>query len=117
MLRPIDQYFFEQVEPVRSCLLFLRQMLLAHDENITESFKYSMPFYAYNQKRICYLWIHKKYKLPYLGIVDGHKINDPDIIAEKRTRMKILLINPTEDLHVEKLKEILDKIIGLHLKP
>jgi hypothetical protein len=61
----------------------------------------------------CYLWIHKKYQQPYLGIVDGSKIEHPDLITEKRSRMKIFLINPDTDLPVKKIKAILLKSIAL----
>jgi len=46
----------------------------------------------------CYLWVHKKYGKPYLGIVEGKKIKHPDLLTEKRARMKILLIDPEKDL-------------------
>jgi hypothetical protein len=38
----------------------------------------------------CYLWVHKKYQRPDIGIVEGNRINHPDLLVEKRARMKIL---------------------------
>jgi hypothetical protein len=32
-LRPIDNYYLHREEPVKSCLLFLRQFILAKDSN------------------------------------------------------------------------------------
>jgi len=93
MLHPIDNYFLQKEEPFKSCLQFLRQHILQFDAHITERWLYGMPFFYYNNKRFCYLWIHKKLRMPYLGIVDGNKINDPDLFREKRTRMKILLLD------------------------
>lgn len=94
MLRPIDNYFLQQDEPVRSCLQFLREFILKQDSCITESWKHRMPFFCYGKKMFCYLWIHKNYLQPYIGIVEGKLINHPDLITEKRARMKILLLNP-----------------------
>ena len=47
MLRLIDNYFLQKEEPVKSCLEFLRDYILNQDDNITEDWKYSMPFYFY----------------------------------------------------------------------
>ena len=107
MLRPIDNYYLQKEEPVRSCLQALREHILKSDPHITEAWRYGMPFYFYKGKRICYLWIHKKYRQPYLGIVDGNKIEHPDLIIEKRKRMKILLIDPNKNIPVRKINSIL----------
>jgi hypothetical protein len=66
-----------------------------------------MPFYSYKGKMFCYLWIHKKYKQPYIGIVEGGQINHPDLIQEKRARMKILLVDANKDIPVKKINAIL----------
>ena len=72
-----------------------------------------MPFYFYKGKRFCYLGVHKKYQQPYLGIVDGNKIDHPDLIIEKRARMKILLIDPNKNIPVKKINLILREVLGL----
>ncbi len=113
MLRPIDNYFLQKEEPTRSCLQFLRAHILKQDPNITEAWRYGMPFYLYKGKRFCYLWVHKKYQQPYLGIVDGNKIDHPDLIVEKRARMKILLIDPNKNMPVKKINQILKDVLDL----
>ncbi|HEY2581663.1 MAG TPA: DUF1801 domain-containing protein [Mucilaginibacter sp.] len=55
MLREIDNFFLQKHEPLKSCLLFLRGFILDYDKNITEAWKYKMPFYCYNGKMFCYL--------------------------------------------------------------
>ena len=114
MLRAIDNYFLRQEEPAKACLQFLREHILKQDNQITESWKYGMPFFCYNGKMFCYLWIHKKYRQPYLGIVEGGKIDHPDLIAEKRARMKILLLDPTRDLPMKKINGILKEVIAFY---
>jgi hypothetical protein len=106
-MRPIDLYFAEQPEPVKSCMIFLREHILQLDAGITEAWKYRMPFYCYRDKMFCYLWVHKKYKQPYIGFVDGHLLEHPDLLPEKRARMKILLIDPTRDVPVAKVSKLL----------
>jgi hypothetical protein len=111
MLRPADHYFLQKEEPVKGCLLALREFILNYDPNITEAWKYGMPFYCYNQKMMCYLWTHKKYRQPYLGIVEGQKISHPDLIIEKRARMKIMLFDPEQDLPIETIGGILKEVL------
>jgi len=70
-LRPIDNYFLHNEEPAKSTLEFLRQHILAFAPDISKKWQYGMPFFFYKEKRFCYLWIHKKLKQPYPGVVDG----------------------------------------------
>ena len=113
MLRPIDNYFLKQKEPEKSCLLFLRDFILKHDQNISEKWQYGMPFFYYKDKRFCYLWVQKKSGSPYLGFVEGKRMNHPDLLQEKRTRMKILLVDPEENIPVIKIRNILKEAIVL----
>ena len=114
MLKPVDNYFLQQSEPVKSCMYFLRQYILKHDTEITEKWQYGMPFYYYKTKWCFYLWVHKKLGKPYLGIVEGGKVNHPDLLVEKRVKMKILLIDPGKNIPVSKVKNILTKVISLY---
>jgi hypothetical protein len=114
MLRPIDNYFLQKEEPFKSCLQFLREHILKLDTDITEGWSYGMPFYYYKGKRFCYLWIHKKYQKPYIGIVDGKKINHPDLLLEKRTRMKILLLDPYKNIPIKKINPLLKEVLALY---
>ena len=114
MLRPVDNYFLQKEEPARSCLQFLRQYILACDPNITEAWSYGMPFFLYKGKRFCYLWMHKKYLQPYIGIVDGNKIIHPDLIVEKRARMKIMLVDPGKNIPVKKIEQLLKTVLGIY---
>lgn len=99
----------EKPEPARGCLGALRHLVLAFDPQIREVWQYKMPFYKLGNKRLCYLWEEKKTGRPYLGIVDGYLLEHPLLLAEKRSRMKILLIDPAEDLPLETIHEILEK--------
>lgn len=114
MLKPADDWILKQEEPGRACLQFLRSHILELDENISEAWKYGMPFFCYKGKMCCYLWVHKKYKQPYLGIVEGKQVSHPDLIIEKRARMKILLLDPAKDLPVKKINSILKQVLKLY---
>lgn len=106
MLREIDNYFLQKEEPSKSCLLALRNYILKYDTNIIEAWKYKMPFYCYKGKMFCYLWTNKATGLPYIGIVEGRKINHPQLIQENRSRMKIMLIDADKDLPLQTINSI-----------
>ena len=113
MLRAIDLYYEGYDEPVRSCLQFLRQHILGMDKRIEEAWKYSMPFFTIGGKMCCYLWYDKKRKQPYIGFVDGKLMDHPDLLQEKRSRMKILLLDPTKDLPMRTIDALLKRAVEL----
>ena|SRR5688572_1280978 len=115
-MRDIDRYFLEKDEPVKSCLLALRDYILQFDSNISEAWKYRMPFYCYHDKMFCYLWVHKKYHQPYLGIVEGSRVHHPKLLQEKRARMKIMLFDSNKDLPIKTIHSILSTVVKLYQK-
>jgi hypothetical protein len=116
MLRPIDQYFSQKEEPIKSSMLALRKFVQNFHDDITEEWKYGMPFYCCYGKMFCYLWVHKKFNQPYIGIVEGKKLKHPKLVQEKRARMKILLIDPAKDLPVKTIRSILQEALGFTLE-
>lgn len=116
MLSELDQFYLKQAEPYKSCLLGLRDIILSVDRNITPEWKYKLPFFYYKGKMLCYLWIHKKYKQPYIGFVDGNLLDDESLLKEERAKMKILLVNPDEDLPIEKINTLLMKVLYFRKK-
>lgn len=113
MLSDLDHFYLQQKEPVKSCLLALREIILAQDKDVSAAWKYRMPFFCYNGKMFCYVWFHKKYKQPYIGLVEGHLFNYPELIQEKRSRMKIFLVDPAEDLPLQFIKTILKEALDI----
>ncbi len=116
MLRPIDRFYTEQTEPVKSCFQYLRQRIIAHDARITEGWKYGMPFFLFEGRMFCYLWSHKEHHLPYIGFVDGKLLDHPQLLQEKRARMKILLLQPDQDLPLRVIDDLLRRAVRLRLR-
>ncbi|WP_342328664.1 DUF1801 domain-containing protein [Pedobacter sp. FW305-3-2-15-E-R2A2] len=113
MLTPLDNFYFNKEEPIRGCLLTLRDLILKQDPRITTEWKYGMPFFYFKGKMYCYLWIHKKYGQPYIGMANGNKLDHPELLTEKRARMKILLTDPNKDLDVAMIESILQQALKL----
>jgi len=106
MLSDIDNYYLQKEEPVKGCMLALRNFILKFDPNITETWKYKMPVFCYKGKMFCYLWTNKKTHQPYIGIVEGKKIDHPALLIENRSRMKIMPLDADKDLPVKTIDTI-----------
>ncbi len=112
-LTQLDNFYLQKDEPIRGCLLALKDIILKQDENISAEWKYGMPFFCYNGKMFCYLWVHKKHHQPYIGIVEGQRFDHPGLIIEKRSRMKIMLFEADKDLPIETISNILKQALDL----
>jgi hypothetical protein len=106
----IDQFFLNFEEPYRSCYLSLREIVLNSDDNITEHWKYSVPFYYYKGKPFCYFWKDKKTDEPYIGMVRANGIEHPSLFQGSRKKMKIMKINPELDIPLTTLNEVLEEL-------
>ena len=73
-----------------------------------------MPFFYYKGRMACYLWLDKKNFKPYLGIVEGARVNHDGLIAGNRKRMKIFMVDPNKNLPVRSLKQILKKMLRVY---
>ena len=113
-MKETDHYYLQQDEPVKSCLSALRQIILDRNPDITEAWKYRMPFFCYKGRMFCYLWIDTKTNFPYLGVVEGKRIDHPGLVQDDRSRMKIMTFNPVEDLPLETIQNILDSALFLY---
>jgi Domain of unknown function (DU1801) len=114
ILKSIDNFYANQSEPCKSCLLALSEIILKQDEQITTALKYGMPFFMYKGKMFCYLWIDKKLNEPYLGIVEGDLVNHHLLVKGKRARMKTIQFNASKDLPIKTINSILTQTLDLY---
>jgi hypothetical protein len=110
----LDNFYMQQEEPLKSVFLALKEIIMKQDKDITNEWKYNTPFFYYKGKMFCYMWFHKKYKQPYIGIVEGKHFDEPFLLAENRSRIKIMLLDANEDLPLETIESIVHKAIGLY---
>lgn len=114
MTRDIDRYYLSKDEPNKSCLLALRSIILKQDANITETQKWGMPCFCYKRKMFCYLWTDKKTDQPYILMVEGKHLHHHELEEGSRSRMKILRIDPYEDLDTVLILSILNQALDLY---
>jgi hypothetical protein len=114
MKQDLDSFYLSKDEPNKSCLLALRSIILKHDEGFSETTKYGMPCFCYGKKICCYLWTDKKTGEPYILFADGKRMKHPSLESGSRAKMKIFRVNPTIDLAIESINEILDLALSFH---
>ncbi len=88
-------------------MLALRDILLEFDKDIEETVKYGMPCFIYRAKIFCYLWIDKESKEPYILFVKGNEMHHLKLEVGTRKRMKILRVNPIEDIPIALINKLL----------
>lgn len=110
----LEQFYEQRAKPARTCLLDLRELILAHDPHISEGLKYGMPFFLYRKKMFCHLWTRKESGQPYFGVVEGQRLFHPELIQEDRARMKILLLDPKKPIPVRTIIGILQEAITIY---
>ncbi|MCD0472656.1 DUF1801 domain-containing protein [Flavobacterium sp. JAS] len=113
-MKQLDDFYLKQGEPIKGIFLALKEIILKQDNSITHVLKYGMPFFCYKGKMFCYMWIHKKSKQPYIGIVEGKHFEEHFLIQENRSRMKIMMLDIEEDLPLEQIEKIIQKAINLY---
>lgn len=113
-MKPSDNFYISQEEPIKSCLLAMRSILLESDPNVSETKKYGMPCFCFYNKMFCYLWIDKKTNNPYYLFVEGKHLKHPMLKSEVRKRMKVLHINPHKNLQVVMIRNIITQALDLY---
>lgn len=114
MLSRLENFYEQQEIPLRSFMLAMSAFILIQDQAITNELKYGMPCFSYKGKMFCYLWFHKQYKQPYIGFVEGRLFEEPFLLQEKRSRMKIWLLDINEDLPIQQLTQLSQKALSFY---
>jgi len=110
MINALEQYYLSLSEPLGSCTMAIRDYILASDPEIKAAWKYKAPFFTYKGRNICYIWKDKKTHIPYIGFIRGYLIDHPLLEAGERKQIRIMQIDPLEDLPTEAISEILDDL-------
>jgi len=110
MLTELNNFYDSQPEPNQGCFLALRKIILDFDKEMTEHWKYKLPFFYYQKKPFCYLWKDKKTNEPYIGIVRSANINHPQLHLGTSKKMKKFYVNPLKDIDLKIIVEIFGEV-------
>lgn len=111
---PIENFFIQTTSPNREVFLSLRYTILENDSNFTEHWKYGLPFYYYKNKPFAYFHTNKHNGFPYLGITKGNEIQHYLLFQGNRKKMKVLELNPNEDLPHEEIITLIEELKRLY---
>ncbi len=111
-MSPLDQYFESQEEPMKGCLLAIKDCMLNYDKRVVMSWKWNLPFFSFGKHMLAYLHIHKKTGSPYLGFGWGQNLQHPALLQEDRKMIKVYYMDAEKDIDVKTLYEILDETVG-----
>ena len=109
-----SSFYDSKEEPNRGCLLSMRYLILSMDTAITETKKYGMPCFCFRKKMFCYLWVDKKTDWPYILFVEGQHLDHDMLETGDRKRMKILRIDPNQDLPKTLIEDLLNSALQLY---
>lgn len=112
----LNNYYWNQNEPAKSCLLAMQSIVREQDEHISESIKWGLPCFMYKNKIFCFFNVDKKTKEPYILFQEGDLLDFSELEQGDRKKMKIYKVNPTIDLPVETIKKLLNAALDLYRK-
>jgi len=92
----------------------LREIIIRFNPQITEHWKYKVPFYYFKGKPFCYLWKDKKTVQPYIGIVKGNYVDNPFLFKGNRKKMKIFNVDPNEDIPVNEIYLVFEQALKFY---
>lgn len=104
MISPLDEFYLQQPEPLKGCMLFLRQWFLKND--CTEAFNYNTPFFRFKGKPFCYLIIKKDKRSMYVGFMKGRSLQHEKLFSDGRKVVKLFYIDPEKEVPLKDLKAI-----------
>ena len=109
-----DNFYTNKEERLRSCLLALRRIIRNQNTRITETRKWGMPCFCYRNKMFCFLWNDKHTGEPYILMVEGKRLNHPELEAGNRSRMKIFRVDPKADIAIKTIESLLEAALDLY---
>ncbi len=113
-MKPLESFYFEKEEPVKSCLIALKDIIQNYHLDFEHKWYYRLPCFLYKKQIFCYLWVEKKTQTPYIAVGKGVQINHPDLIKGDRTFTSLFMVNPNEDILIDKIHAIFNEVMKLY---
>ena len=113
-VNPLERYYNKQNDETKACLLALKSIILSIDSHIVHLRKFQIPFFAYKNLSISFLWVNKKKIL--LGFIVDKKAMPQEKMKRQKDGVSTLEINPLEDIPIELIKNKLSDLIERYEK-
>ena len=110
----LENYYLKHPEPIRECLLALKQIIMSVSNQITHERKYQIPFFSYKGKKLGFLWMNRKKLI--LGFITDKSILPHEAGIKLKDQIEMIQIDPNEDLPKELIKAKLQELIGKYEK-
>ena len=109
MNRELENYYLKQPEPIQSCLLALKSIILSVDKEISHRRLYQIPVFYYKERRLAFLWVNRK-RLLFGIITDKRILKFPEGVRGK-DQYESMEIDPASDIPIDKITgRILEQI-------
>ncbi len=109
-MRPIDEYFINQIEPYQSIMLYVRNVIVKTIPEVIERFSYNAPFYIIDKKPMLYLNILKGTNHVDVAFVHGVVFEKDFSILKnykKRKQVRSIQLKSIEELDEMQFVELL----------
>ena len=112
MNRELENYYLKQPEPIQGCLLALKSIILSVDKEISHRRAYQIPFFYYKEKKLTFLWVHRKRLL--FGLVTDKSLVEPLEGTRRKNKYETMEIDPNQDIPVKDIVEMLLRQMKLY---
>jgi len=107
----LENYYLKHPEPIRGCLLALKQIIMSVSDQVTHERKFQLPFFSYKGMKLGFLWMNRKKLI--LGFITDKRILLPEPGIKHTDKLEMIQIDPNADLPKEM---IVTKILQLIMK-
>ena len=106
----LENYYLKHPEPIRECLLALKQIIMGVSDQIKHERKFQIPFFSYKGKKLGFLWMNRKKLI--LGFITDKSILSPEAGIKLKDQLETIQIDPNKDLPKGLIEAKLQEIIG-----
>ena len=115
-MNPAEKYILDQKEPFRSILLQLQILIESEVPGLELKYKWRIPYYYLDGNPFCFLNVSKGYVDIGFRTEDQFQDLDMYLVTEKRKVMKSLRYRSIEEIDMEVLKIVLNRILEFNTK-
>jgi hypothetical protein len=111
MNRELENYYLKQPEPIQSCLLALKSIVLNFSPDITHERKFQIPFFCYKGKKLAFLWVNRKRLI--MGFVKDRALLPKPATGRRKDEFETIIVDPNEDLPIRQITTLLHRYMKL----